>query len=46
MNLTYADKPWVKHYDDGVAETVARARSPAGLVSCDRRPKKNRIRWQ
>ena len=22
MNLTYADKPWVKHYDEGVAETV------------------------
>ena len=22
MNLTYSDKPWVKHYDEGVAETV------------------------
>lgn len=22
MNLTYHDKPWVKHYDEGVAETV------------------------
>jgi long-chain acyl-CoA synthetase len=23
MNLTYADKPWLKHYDDGVAQTIA-----------------------
>ena len=22
MNLTYADKPWVKHYDEGVAQTI------------------------
>jgi long-chain acyl-CoA synthetase len=22
MNLTYADKPWTRHYDEGVAETV------------------------
>lgn len=22
MNLTYADKPWVKNYDEGVAETI------------------------
>lgn len=22
MNLTYADKPWTKHYDEGVSETI------------------------
>jgi long-chain acyl-CoA synthetase len=22
MNLTYADKPWLKHYDDGVSPTI------------------------
>ena len=22
MNLTYADKPWVKYYDEGVAQTI------------------------
>lgn len=22
MNLTYADKPWVKHYDEGIVEAV------------------------